>query len=138
MERLLISGGTMPTKIVSFGFKYGLPAECSLFDKPDKMIQKTQNKGTLLDVRKILNRNPYHIKALRVLRGTDWEVQEEIQKTPGFWDSYKVIRHIGQETAGVFYIGCTGGHHRSVYIAELLAKEFNCPVEHRDIDKGRK
>jgi len=35
----------------------------------------------------------------------------------------------------VVYLGCTGGHHRSVYLADRLAKELGVSVEHRDYDK---
>jgi len=110
-------------KIVSFGFRHngGGPSVV-----PGVVV---------VDVRGMF-RNPFHDKTLRHLRGTDKAVQEDILQTPDFAAKYKHIRERitvpGTETA---YIGCTGGHHRSVFLAELLGKELGVPVEHRDVDK---
>jgi len=119
----------MPQKIVSFGFKNGHP-----------IAGEDENGGNfeIIDVRTVLFRNPFHDKKLRNLRGTDRAVQLDIQKTPGFAISFgKLWAQAENSTAKVVYFGCTGGHHRSVYIAELVAGALHIPVKHRDIDKGR-
>ena len=110
----------MDKSIVSFGFRYGLPK---------------QDGATVIDVRNWLNNNPYHNKQLRHLRGTDPEVQADIEKTPGFEQSYAEIKKLVDAAPGVVYLGCTGGRHRSVYMAERIGKELNLPVSHRDKEK---
>jgi UPF0042 nucleotide-binding protein len=106
--------------IVSFGFRHGTP----------------QHDGAVIvDVRPLLNKNPYHNKQLRHLRGTDPEVQRDIEKTPGFEQSYEILKKQVDAATGVVYLGCTGGRHRSVYMAERIGKELNLSVMHRDKDK---
>jgi RNase adapter protein RapZ len=110
----------MPRKIYSFGSKYNDPPPST---------------ALVIDVRKWMTRNPFWNKKLRHLRGTDAAVQEDIRQTPNFKESLTKICDFIGEFAGDVYIGCTGGHHRSVYIAEVLGVFYNCPVEHRDIHK---
>jgi len=114
----------MATQIVSFGFRHGDPP---------------QNGGLLggkvVDVRTVFNRNPYRNKALRHLRGTDEAVARDIEKTPGFAASFASLAEIARSTSGVLYLGCTGGHHRSVYLAERIGKLLGIPVSHRDISR---
>ena len=107
----------MPTYIISFGYRHGKPPQ----------------GFKAIDVRKWLKRNPFHKKHLRNLRGTDPEVQEDIRQTPDFDKSYQTILNMVKNETGVVFIGCTGGHHRSVYIAELLSKDLGVPVRHSDI-----
>lgn len=108
--------------IVSFGFLFGAP----------------KHEGALIiDVRPLLQKNPYHNKKLRHLRGTDPEVQDDIERTPGFEDSYLQLKNQISATSGDTYIGCAMGRHRSVYIAERIGKELNILVIHRDKDKRR-
>jgi UPF0042 nucleotide-binding protein len=111
-------------RIVSFGARHqeGTPAA-----GPGVLV---------LDIRQKF-RNPYHNKKLRKFRGTDADVQADIRKTPDFYLKYAQLRAKIMETPDldVVYIGCTGGHHRSVYLAELLAKDLHVEVVHRDIDK---
>jgi UPF0042 nucleotide-binding protein len=112
----------MLKKIVSFGFKHE--------GEPDR------EPGVLvLDVRQLF-RNPFHDRKLRNKRGTDPEVQADVMKTPDFRARYNHLKE-QVETPGtvIVYIGCTGGHHRSVFLAERLGRELGVPVEHRDIDK---
>lgn len=115
-------GGSMPIQIMSFGFRHG--------DPPN-----TNQDFLVIDIRSKFGRNPYHDKKLRYLRGIDKEVQEDIRKTPDFWEKYEDLREDVKDFSGIICLGCTGRHHRSVYLAELLSKDFGCPVEHRDIDK---
>lgn len=110
-------------KIVSFGFRH------------DEGEPETEEGSIVIDVRKMF-RNPYHDKKLRQFRGTDDAVQVDIRKTPDFWAKYAHLKEqVSVPGVEIAYIGCTGGHHRSVYLAELLGKELNVPVEHRDYDK---
>lgn len=118
-----IAGEEMLKKIVSFGFRHegGGP--------------NVTAGVVVIDVRKMF-KNPYHDRRLRYLRGTDKAVQEDVMKTPQFWLKFQHLKEMvtvpGTEIA---YIGCTGGHHRSVFLAERLGRELNVPVEHRDIEK---
>ena len=111
----------MATAIVSFGLKY--------YENPSMA-------GILvIDVRKSFDRNPYRDKTLRYMRGTDLAVQKDILKTPNFDKSYKVLKQKVESFDGVVYLGCTGGHHRSVYLAQRLSEELNIPVHHRDFNR---
>lgn len=110
-------------KIVSFGFRHqgGGPNVI-----PGVVV---------VDVRKMF-RNPYHDPRLRKYRGLDQAVQEDIRKTPDFAAKVEYVKEkITVPGTEIAYIGCTGGHHRSVFIAELLGRELGVPVEHRDIEK---
>lgn len=112
----------MAKSLVSFGFRHGGSVPCC--------------EGVLvIDVRKAFDRNPYHNRKLRCLRGTDPEVQEDILKTPGFNESFEKLKKRVSEFDGVVYLGCTGGHHRSVYLAQRLSEELSIHVFHRDFDK---
>ncbi|HTM45377.1 MAG TPA: RNase adapter RapZ [Polyangiaceae bacterium] len=124
----------MRARIVSFGFKYGPPLEADL----------------VLDVRFI--DNPYFIDALRPLTGLDAPVRDFVLGKAdciGFVDravellAYALPRY---EKEGKSYltiaIGCTGGQHRSVAIAEHLAEQLRSrlqiglEVAHRDVTRA--
>lgn len=110
-------------KIVSFGFRHegGGPNVI-----PGVVV---------VDIRKMF-KNPYHDRKLRYLRGTDPAVQLDVMKTPDFNAKYTHLKEtVSVPGTEVAYIGCTGGHHRSVFLAERLARELGVSVEHRDIDK---
>lgn len=111
-------------KIISFGFRHegGGP--------------NTGIPGVIVvDIRQMF-RNPYHDRRLRKKRGTDPEVQKDILKTPNFHAKYAHLKEqVTVPGTEVAYIGCTGGHHRSVFLAEKLGRELGVPVEHRDYDK---
>lgn len=117
---------------VSFGFKYGTPTECDL----------------IFDVRCFPN--PFYVDELKRLTGLDDPVREYVfasPKTQGFvtrlFDmiDYLIPLYIEEgKSQLVVGIGCTGGKHRSVSIAEalykhLLEKEIRTAVNHRDIQK---
>ncbi|SNR75248.1 RNase adapter RapZ [Desulfurobacterium atlanticum] len=131
--RELISGGkiTFTITFLSFGFKYGIP----------------QTADNVFDVRFLPN--PHFIPELRPKTGMDKEVKEFILKFPetvSFIEKLKdivlfTIPHYEKEGKSylTFAIGCTGGQHRSVAIAELLAEsaadeypEHEIYIEHRE------
>ena len=119
--------------ILSFGFKYGIPADADL----------------VFDVRFLPN--PYYIDELRPKSGNDKEVREYVMdndKARMFLAKLTdmvefLIPNYVQEgkTQLVIGIGCTGGKHRSVTLAnelyEALSKNDNygIRIEHRDIGK---
>lgn len=119
--------------IVSFGFKYGIPSDCDL----------------VFDVRFLPN--PYYVEGLRAKTGNDREIQEfvmQYQEAEEFLarleDMVKFLIPnyiIEGKTQLVIGIGCTGGKHRSVTLANELyqriqnQKEFGIKIEHRDIQK---
>ncbi len=122
----------MGTRIVSFGFKYGAPVEADL----------------VLDVRFL--QNPHFVEALRPLPGTDDRVahyvlaqpdaEEFLERTTGLL-RYLLPRYEREGKSHLTVaIGCTGGRHRSVAIAnELqrrLAAEHPSTIVHRDVDRG--
>jgi UPF0042 nucleotide-binding protein len=127
-----IEGAQMSVQIISFGHKYGGPREVDL----------------LLDVRYLPN--PYFVPELKNLPGTDQRIIDFLEKEP---EVQETIRRFGDLLAyllplykreGKSYltigIGCTGGKHRSVMVAESLASaldknEFNVSVVHRDVSK---
>lgn len=114
----------MATQIVSFGFRHGDPPQ-----------NGGLSGGKVVDVRRLFTKNPYHNKKLRYLRGTDEAVARDIEKTPGFAASFASLAEIARATPGTLYLGCTGGHHRSVYLAERIGRLFGIPVSHRDINR---
>jgi UPF0042 nucleotide-binding protein len=116
--------------IISFGFKYGLPPEADI----------------TMDVRFLPN--PFFIKDLKELNGTDPPVQDFVlgrNETKEFLGRFYplldyLIPNYQKEgkTHLTVAIGCSGGHHRSVVIANVLKdhlQSFNLPltIEHRDI-----
>lgn len=114
----------MVKKIISFGFKYA--------DAPDESLPGV----VVVDVRSLF-RNPHSNRTLRYLNGLNPAVQADVEKTPEFTAKYRFVRDQvtvpGTETA---FIGCHGGRHRSVFLAEKLAKELGVSVEHRDLERA--
>lgn len=119
--------------VLSFGFKYGIPPDADL----------------VFDVRFLPN--PYYIEELRPKSGNDREVRDYVmknRKAEEFLDKMTdlvefLIPNYVQEgkTQLVIAIGCTGGKHRSVTLAnglfEVLSRNENygIRIEHRDIGK---
>ena len=119
-------------RIISFGFKNGLPREADI----------------IFDVRFL--ENPYYKKNLKVLNGKDKKVIEFVENQTKFdffiKNFFKLIKRIipSYQLEGKKYLtiafGCTGGIHRSVVAAEKLFKlissnEVNLFIDHRDINK---
>ena len=124
--------GRLIVSIVAFGFKYGLPLDADL----------------VFDVRFLPN--PHYVDCLRPLTGDSPEVREYVLKWPltkrflrrliSFVEF--LLPHYVTEgkTQLAIAIGCTGGQHRSIVIAEELAqalreKEHRVLVQHRDVNK---
>lgn len=118
---------------MSFGFKFGTAAEADL----------------VFDVRCLPN--PYYIEELRHQTGLDEPVRDYVLKwdqTKGFVTrlldllDYMIPLYCDEgKSQLVIAIGCTGGHHRSVTIAQLLyehliEKGYRASVNHRDIQKN--
>jgi UPF0042 nucleotide-binding protein len=119
--------------VVSFGYKYGLPAEADL----------------LFDARFLPN--PYFVDGLRHKTGLDPEVKEYLAAAPDYDPFYEKIlelltfllpRFAKEGKAYVtIAIGCTGGRHRSVGLAErlggaLAGQEYRVRTTHRDMWKS--
>lgn len=118
--------------VVSFGFKHGLPLDADL----------------VFDVRFLPN--PHYVDALRPLPGTEESVRSYVTKWPitgkfikkafGLLD-FLIPHYINEgKTQLTVAVGCTGGKHRSVVIAEKLQellreKGHKVAVEHRDVNK---
>lgn len=119
--------------VLSFGFKYGIPADADL----------------VFDVRFLPN--PYYYENLRKLTGNDKEIQDFVMgydMAHIFLDKLEdMIRFLvpnyvleGKNQL-VIAIGCTGGKHRSVTLANKLYErlsdqtDYGIKLEHRDIGK---
>jgi len=120
---------TMLVTIVTFGFKYAMP----------------YNVDLLFDVRFLPN--PHFVESMRPKTGLDPEVVEYLIAQPGYDVFYgKLLDFVAyllpqyqkeMKSYLTIGIGCTGGKHRSVYIAEQLAarlhdKGYPVRVSHRD------
>ena len=141
LDRIFVQDQTfcnLMITVLSFGFKYGIPADSDL----------------VFDVRFLPN--PYYVEGMRALSGNDQPVRDYVM---GF-DSAKIfadkledlIRFLipnyiseGKHQL-IISIGCTGGKHRSVTLANELYRRlsgetgYGIRVEHRDLEKdtGRK
>lgn len=118
--------------VLSFGFKYGIPADADL----------------VFDVRFLAN--PYYIPELKNLTGRDKEVHDYVMKSDAAGEfltkicdlmEFLIPNYIKEGKNGlVIGIGCTGGKHRSVTLAMEIAKaleagEYAVKLDHRDIYK---
>ena len=119
--------------ILSFGFKYGIPTDSDL----------------VFDVRFLPN--PYYVEGLRTKTGNDKEIQDyvlQFEEAHVFLNkledmlNFLIPNYIAEgKNQLVISIGCTGGKHRSVTLANELYKclskrtEYGIKIEHRDIGK---
>lgn len=125
-----VTGRHLRVNFLSFGFKHGIPLDCDL----------------IVDVRFL--RNPHFVESLRERDGREAEVREYVFASP---DAHEFVSRYCElltfllpkyQFEGKAYlnigIGCTGGKHRSVAIAEALSakisgSEYLVSVKHRDI-----
>ena len=136
LERIFVKDeefNSLYVTILSFGFKYGIPADSDI----------------VMDVRFLPN--PYYVDGLRPKTGNDVEIQQYVMQFPEakeFLDKLEdlvsfLIPHYIDEGKNqlVISIGCTGGKHRSVTLANELYKrldgnkDYGLKIEHRDIGK---
>lgn len=118
----------------SFGFKHGLPMDSDL----------------VLDVRFLPN--PFYVEELRPMTGNDIPVADFICRYPQTFEylnlekqllDFLIPQYINEGKAQlVISVGCTGGQHRSVFIANRLyeflrERGYSVDVTHRDIPKVR-
>lgn len=119
----------MTVTVVSFGFKYGIPLDADM----------------VFDVRFLPN--PFYVESLRRKSGKETDVSDYIGKWPithqfldklGSLIDFLVPNYV-KEGKGqlIIAVGCTGGLHRSVFVAEkiyegLKKKGYRVGVEHRD------
>lgn len=130
-----IDGNGISINVISFGFKYGIPIDADL----------------IFDVRFLPN--PHYIDSLRPNTGQDPDVYEYVMKwseTQEFLSKLLDMLHFlvplykkEGKSQVVVGIGCTGGKHRSVAIAEYLGKVMangetdTVRVSHRDVERDR-
>jgi len=122
----------MRVSVRSFGFKHGPPRDADI----------------VLDARFLPN--PHWVPELRPLRGTDQSVRDYVLEAEGAPEFLHRVEGMLEflipryQAEGKSYlsigIGCTGGHHRSVAIAEELARRIGdlgvrVVVRHRDIER---
>lgn len=120
-------------QIVSFGFKFGVPLDADL----------------LFDVRFLPN--PNYVRELHQLTGRDpavrdyvlqWPIAEQLLEHLVGLVNFLLPQYMAEgKSQLVLAIGCTGGQHRSVVIAQQLADRLAAPdrqifVEHRDSDRA--
>ncbi len=135
LERIILGEGhynNLFVTVLSFGFKYGIPSDADL----------------VFDVRFLPN--PYYVEGLKYLTGNDEPIQSFVmgfQAAQEFLDKLQdmllfLLPNYVEEGKNslVIAIGCTGGKHRSVTLANAVADrlkntEYGCKVEHRDINK---
>ena len=120
--------------VISFSFRQGVPRECDL----------------VFDVRFLSN--PYYDPNLRPHTGRDAAVAEHVARDPGFPPFLENLTRLLEpllpryRAEGKTYltigVGCTGGRHRSVFVAERLSqwlqeRDERVHLRHRDMDRPR-
>lgn len=124
---------SLVVSVLSFGFKYGIPNDSDL----------------VFDVRFLPN--PFYVDELKAKNGNDQEVQDYVMQYPQAHEFIEklegmikfLIPHYIDEGKSqlVISIGCTGGKHRSVTLANELYRrlsdgtDYGLRIEHRDIPK---
>ena len=123
---------TMSINVMSFGFKYGIPLEADI----------------VMDVRFLPN--PYYVTELKNQTGLDkpvhdyifeYDVSKDFMKKFLAMMEFLVPNYIEEGKSSLTVaIGCTGGHHRSVAVADellnfLKGKGYPVSCRHRDMDK---
>jgi len=135
LERFSPRGEAEPlhVQVLSFGHKFGTPRDMEL----------------MFDVRHLPN--PFFINGLRELSGSDRQVVKYLKAQPEVEETLKRFSDLlsyllpQYQREGKSYltvgIGCTGGRHRSVMVANEIADRlrragFDAKAKHRDIRKG--
>jgi len=134
MIRKIFTSGTgedIKVMVMSFSYRNGLPQEADI----------------VLDVRCLPN--PFYSEDLRHLTGKDKKAADYIKQDPNYEIFIRYLRNMlsvllpKYREEGKSYLtiafGCTGGHHRSVFVAEevaswLLAEGYNCSIYHRELE----
>lgn len=137
IKTIFLEHGTdsLTIKVMSFGFKYGVSTESDL----------------VFDVRCLPN--PYYVKELRNHTGLESCVQDYVMSSEQSQELFGKIKelidfllpmyiHEGKSQL-VIAFGCTGGKHRSITFAELMAKhlldnDYKVQKYHRDITRDKK
>jgi RNase adapter protein RapZ len=128
-----LDGIRLVTRVVSFGFKYGLPQDADL----------------VFDLRYLPN--PHFVPELRPFSGLDAPVRDYVLNAPDAQElltdltallSKLLPRYAAEGKAYLtIAVGCTGGRHRSVAMAEALAKALTqgpVVVAHRDVERAER
>lgn len=133
VQHVNVTGGQLHLLLQSFGFKYGLPVDADF----------------VFDIRCLPN--PYWQIHLRHLTGLDKEVIEFLEqssfvqtmtkKLVSFINDWLACFKTDHRSYVTIALGCTGGKHRSVYLAENIAKQLkiadlnlsNVQVRHREL-----
>jgi UPF0042 nucleotide-binding protein len=126
------SAAPLQLTVMSFGYKYGLPVDADL----------------VVDCRFLPN--PHWVPELRPHTGLDDDVREYVLSRTGagdFLDRYEgLVRLLGEgylregKRYALLAVGCTGGKHRSVAMAEELGRrltgaDVDVQVQHRDLGR---
>lgn len=136
LEKIFVEGKefkNLYVSVMSFGFKYGIPQDADL----------------VFDVRFLPN--PYYIDGLKEKTGNDQEVQDYVldnERAQFFVEKLKEMMDfllpnyiLEGKNQLVIGIGCTGGKHRSVTLANVMyqymekKENYGVRIEHRDIEK---
>jgi UPF0042 nucleotide-binding protein len=126
-------GSGLTVTLQTFGFKNGLPRHADI----------------VMDVRFL--KNPHWEQDLKPMTGLDKSVQDYVEKDPAYDDFLKNFKALLEplferyKAEGKSYLtvalGCTGGKHRSVVVAEKLKdwmqqKGLAVSIDHRDMDRS--
>ena len=126
------AGEKIIVNIVSFGYKHGIPEDSHI----------------VFDVRFLPN--PYYISEMKNRTGLDSDVSGYVMSFDEAKVFFEKLTDIAEYLVSLYEksrkkcvrisIGCTGGHHRSVTIAQELSKVlenkgYNVSVNHRDLEK---
>ncbi len=139
LDRIFVEGeeyNSLMINVMSFGFKHGIPADVDL----------------VFDVRFLPN--PYYVDELKTKTGNDREVQEYVMSCPESHEFLEKLVDMLQFLVPnyvkegkyrlVVAIGCTGGKHRSVTLANELYQEmkdkgnYGMTIFHRDVNNRSK
>ena len=128
-------GAPMRVQVLSFGHKYGSPTNVELmFD-----VRHLPNPHFVPELRRLSGHDSRVVRFLR----THSEVEETLRRFSDLLDYLLPLYRREGKSYVTVGIGCTGGRHRSVMIANALARRlrrasFDAQAVHRDVRKDRK